>query len=69
MPEEPSAKSLAFDWSSTMIGRLMGALFISKILRSQKHVFLELAAISTAAVIFTNAAFKGSLTPGRTSFC
>ena len=65
MPEETSAKYLAFYWGGTMIGRLMGAISLSNIAQSRKYLFMVLAAIGATAVIFANATFKESLTHGH----
>ena len=65
MPEETSAKYLAFYWGGTMIGRLMGAISLSGIQQSHKYGFMVLAAVGATAVIFANATFKESLTHGH----
>ena len=43
MPEETSAKYLAFYWGGTMIGRLMGAISLSGIQQYRKYLFMVLA--------------------------
>ena len=65
MPEETSAKYLAFYWGGTMIGRLMGAISLSGIQQYRKYLFMVLAAIGATAVIFANATFKENLTHGH----
>ncbi len=65
MPEDTSAKFLAFYWGGTMIGRLMGAISLSNIQQSRKYLFMALAAIGATAVIFANATFKENLTHGH----
>lgn len=65
MPEETSAKFLAFYWGGTMIGRLMGAISLSNIQQSRKYLYMVLAAAGATAVIFANATFKESLTHGH----
>ena len=65
MPEETSAKYLAFYWGGTMIGRLMGAISLSGMQQSRKYVFMVLAAVGATVVIFANATFKESLTHGH----
>ena len=65
MPEETSAKYLAFYWGGTMIGRLMGAISLSGIQQSHKYGFMVLAAVGATAVICANATFKERLTHGH----
>jgi MFS transporter, FHS family, L-fucose permease len=65
MPEETSAKYLAFYWGGTMIGRLMGAISLSGIQQYRKYLFMLLAAVGATAVIFANATFKENLTHGH----
>ena len=65
MPEETSAKYLAFYWGGTMIGRLMGAISLSNMAQSKKYLFMALAAIGATGVIFANATFKENLTHGH----
>ena len=65
MSEDSSAKYLSFYWGGTMIGRLMGAISLSKIQQSRKYTFMVLAAAGATAVIYANATFKENLTHGH----